>query len=459
MSDSKKDLTRIEDLGEYLHQLDDDEDYLPDLPDESDPPQFIEETPISSDDASFSSDLEESNSTFESEVTDFSSDNDFSNDQNFQTDENENDFSSFNTFGSDESNFGSSDFESGSQFDSNDEFSSFDDFQSSDDFSSDSDFLSTNEQDDEPNEFNNSFEDSDLSNNLEQDSSEDKGLDSFTSESSDETSFSVSEDTIIPPIEEEPVLEKTPIPTSEPSTTYKEPENFEDIKKFAEKTSFSGMATEGNPSFSLLIKEIKYQEDAQDILILLKELELAMDSDDVLMKRLGRGEFIVPRISEFAATLLAHKLRRFDVDILVGLSDQIQPPKHTEEPEIGLVSKQSLYQNQSHHFQFGEYNLDISQIIVSATPTLDGYQVIKYIGVASEHKMLEGYLVEDENSLEITAHYNELAHKLKAHALKNQANAVVGLNYQLTPLPSHFGASNTRYRLTCTGNLVWINKI
>src|SRR5690606_34258422 len=200
----------------------------------------------------------------------------------------------------------------------------------------------------------------------------------------------------LPPIEEAPIAEKTPIPTPEPVSTFKEPENFEDLKKFAENTSFTGMATEGNPSFSVLIKEIKYQEDAQDILILLKELGLAMDSDEVLMKRLTRGEFLVPRISEFAATLLAHKLRRFDIDILVGLSDQIQPPKHTEEPEIGLVSKHSLYQNQSHHFQFGDYNLDISHIIISATPTLDGYQVIKYIGVASEHKILEGYLVEDE---------------------------------------------------------------
>ena len=49
--------------------------------------------------------------------------------------------------------------------------------------------------------------------------------------------------------------------------------------------------------------------------------------------------------------------------------------------------------------------------------------------------------------------------QLKAHALKSHANAVVGLNYQLTPLPSQYGTLTNRYRLTCTGNLVWINKI
>ncbi|HLW56349.1 MAG TPA: hypothetical protein VKY27_03135, partial [Bacteriovoracaceae bacterium] len=336
---------------------------------------------------------------------------------------------------------------------------SYDSFQDNDSFSSESDFPSTDDQSNEESEFSSSFEE-DLEDKQEQSFSDDKMEETPPLEASEEPSFSSNDETMdLPPIEEAPIAEKTPIPTPEPVSTFKEPENFEDLKKFAENTSFTGMATEGNPSFSVLIKEIKYQEDAQDILILLKELGLAMDSDEVLMKRLTRGEFLVPRISEFAATLLAHKLRRFDIDILVGLSDQIQPPKHTEEPEIGLVSKHSLYQNQSHHFQFGDYNLDISQIIISATPTLDGYQVIKYIGVASEHKILEGYLVEDENSLEISSHYNELAHKLKAHALKNQANAVVGLNYQLTPLPSQFGTSSTRYRLTCTGNLVWINKI
>jgi uncharacterized protein YbjQ (UPF0145 family) len=192
---------------------------------------------------------------------------------------------------------------------------------------------------------------------------------------------------------------------------------------------------------------------------MLKELSLLVDSEEQTKSRLMRGMLLIPRISEYAAVFLAHKLRRFDIDIQVGHSDEIHPPKHQEVPETGIVSRHSLYQNQGHFFQFDDAKLELSQIIVAATSQLEGYQVVKYIGVASEHKMLEGYVVEDENSQEVPIHYHELAQRLKAHALKAHSNAVVGLNYQLTPIPGEYGISGTKYRLSCTGNLVWVNKI
>jgi len=96
---------------------------------------------------------------------------------------------------------------------------------------------------------------------------------------------------------------------------------------------------------------------------------------------------------------------------------------------------------------------------VATTSNIDGYQVLRYLGVASEHKFLDGHIVEDETSSEIPKAYQELAQKLKAHALKFHANAIMGLNYQLTPLPSELSSSVSKYRLSCTGNLVWVNKL
>jgi hypothetical protein len=249
------------------------------------------------------------------------------------------------------------------------------------------------------------------------------------------------------------------VQTKAPEQAYKTPENFADLKKFAESTSISGMGAEGNPSFSVLLKNIRYIEDVNDILALMKELGLLSDPEEQIRQRLIRGHLLIPRISEYAAIFLAHKLRRFDIDIQVGLSDEIHPPKHQETPETGLVSKYTLYQNQTHHFHFDDPKLEISQIIVAATPNLEGHQVIRYLGVASEHKMLEGHIVENEDSAEIPRYYSELAQKLKAHALKANANAVIGLNYQLTPLPSEYGTVGSKYRLSCTGNLVWVNKL
>lgn len=257
------------------------------------------------------------------------------------------------------------------------------------------------------------------------------------------------------PLEEAPAF-TTPYT---PEANFKTPETFEEVKKFAESSSFTGMGMEGNPSFSVLIKNVKFIEDVSDIIILLKELDLLSDSEEQVKTRLMRGHLLVPRISEYAAIYLSHKLRRFDIEILVGLSDEIHPPKHHETPETGMVSKANLYQNQNHHFEFNDAKVNLSEIIIAATPSLEGYQVVRYLGVASEHKMIDGRLIEDESSHELPHHYQDLAQKLRAHAVKAHSNAVVGLNYQLTPLPSEFGIASQKYRLTCTGNLVWVNKL
>jgi uncharacterized protein YbjQ (UPF0145 family) len=67
-------------------------------------------------------------------------------------------------------------------------------------------------------------------------------------------------------------------------------------------------------------------------------------------------------------------------------------------------------------------------------------------------------VVENETAEAIHKSYDELAQKLKAHALEHKANAVVGINYQLTPMPHESTIGNYRYKLTCTGNLVWIHR-
>jgi uncharacterized protein YbjQ (UPF0145 family) len=123
------------------------------------------------------------------------------------------------------------------------------------------------------------------------------------------------------------------------------------------------------------------------------------------------------------------------------------------------VSKQHLYQNQAHAFDFSRPKIDLSSIIISTAPQLDQFQILRYLGVASEHMVLDSAVVEDESSSKIQFHYEELAHKLKAHAVKQNANAVIGINYHLTPLPSEFSMGPARYKLACTGNLVWVNRL
>jgi hypothetical protein len=401
LSNDKKDLTRIEDLGEFLHELNAEEEPLTDFSAE------LPDLPVSDHDADpFATTPEE---TPEEETI----------------------------FGS--SDFGTSDFESSTEetFVSNEEPT----------FGS-SEFESLTEE-----TFAGKTEETTFGSN------DDFGSD-FPSDpvepTKTETTFNNSWDADIPLTEKEEVK---PEPVYTPSKDFKTPETFEDLKKFSESSSFTGMATEGNPSYSVLVKNVRFIEDINDIIILLKELNLLSDPEEQVKGRLMRGMLLIPRVSEYAAIFLAHKLRRFDIDIQVGLSDEIHPPKHQEAPETGIVSKFNLFQNQTHHFHFDDPKLEISQIIVAATQSLEGYQVLRYMGVASEHKMLDSNIVEDEGSDEVPRHYQELAQKLKAHALKAHSNAVVGLNYQLSPIPSEFGMGGHKYRLTCTGNLVWVNKL
>ncbi len=417
-------------MAEYLHELKEDEESseVPDLPTEetdfssNDFSSTEEEAPLASDEAETTFGSEETTfgsdeTTFGSEETTFGSDETTfgSEETTFGSDE--------TTFGSDETTFGSDETTFGSEETT---------------FGSEETTFGTEET-------------------LDFGNTEAPSNDVNFGE---ELSSSLTE----PETEPEPISDPTPTYEPEPvirsqEQSFKTPENFEDLKKFAESTSISGMGAEGNPSFSVLLKNIRYIEDVNDILALMKELSLLSDPEEQIRQRLMRGHLLIPRISEYAAIFLAHKLRRFDIDIQVGLSDEIHPPKHQEAPETGLVSKFTLYQNQTHHFHFDDPKLEIAQIIVAATPNLEGHQVIRYLGVASEHKMLDGHIVEDEDSSEIPRYYSELAQKLKAHALKANANAVIGLNYQLTPLPSEYGMSGSKYRLSCTGNLVWVNKL
>jgi hypothetical protein len=122
-----------------------------------------------------------------------------------------------------------------------------------------------------------------------------------------------------PPIEEDPFQEKL---------DDKFDNKFEEVKNFAQNFSYGQTQVGGNPPFSLIIRNLKYSEEAQDLLIILRELGIVTDQNtENAAKSLELGSMLIPQISEYSAIILAHKLRRFDCDIEVGLSDEVHPPK------------------------------------------------------------------------------------------------------------------------------------
>lgn len=255
--------------------------------------------------------------------------------------------------------------------------------------------------------------------------------------------------------------------TSEPSARitpddmpYRPREDFAEVRSFAEKAVLADVMAESNPAFSVIAHGIKFVEDSEDIMTILRELKFPQDMMDHFHRQIERGSLLIPRISEFTAIYLCHKLRRFRLNLQMGLSDQLHAPREANDSEKGLVSRRSLGQNQQHHFNFREDPSESRNILLSTLGQLDGHVIEKYLGVASEHAFLDSDQVEDDVSEAINASYDELAQKLKAHALEQKANAVVGINYQLTPMPSDNPSyGHFRYKLTCTGNLVWVNRL
>lgn len=271
---------------------------------------------------------------------------------------------------------------------------------------------------------------------------------------------------------------------------------FEDIREFSESLSYGVVTGAANPAFSVILKNIKYKEDAEDILILLKEHGICKDGqEDEFKKSLSMGSIIISQISEYSAIYLAHKFRKLDLDIMVGLADEVRKPANYQEKSKGLTTKAHITQNRKDYKNLADGDFDINSIILTTTPTIEDMSISKYLGIVSEFKVfnelelfppskdetassqnqsvdptiaaIRGLEVQWQDSKKskdatkklessvITDVYTELANKLKPKAVELGGNAIVGVNYQITPLlPDAAENVGARYKVICTGNVV-----
>ncbi|MBP9674820.1 MAG: hypothetical protein KBD63_06955 [Bacteriovoracaceae bacterium] len=144
------------------------------------------------------------------------------------------------------------------------------------------------------------------------------------------------------PQEEEP-------PTSVQDIT--RDEDLSDVKNFAENMTYGKISLGGNPPFSLLIKGITSPHDAKDIEIILKNHGLIPpDQEETFLNSLSRGAVLVSHLSEYSAIYLGHKLRRFNVNIQIGISRDVHPSQQYNDDEKGSVDSHNLEQNKFEYF-------------------------------------------------------------------------------------------------------------
>lgn len=255
------------------------------------------------------------------------------------------------------------------------------------------------------------------------------------------------------------------------------PEKFEEVKNFAQNFSYGTVEGAGNPPFSIIVKNILFEEDASDIISILKEFGI-VDEKNIqdYENSVKIGSLLIPQISEYTAIVLTHKLRRFDIDLEVGLSDVIHPSKHNEANPRGLTKKKNINQNIEETKKLTDLNIN-QEILVTTGQHLDGFKISKYLGIHNVNTLiseedlerlqfvdqsLKNNEVNDEDLKIYLGHkesfnelHQELVNELKNKALKANANGIIGLQFHTT----HLTELNKRsYQINCSATLVKLER-
>lgn len=247
-------------------------------------------------------------------------------------------------------------------------------------------------------------------------------------------------------------------------------ENFEEVKNFAQNFNYGTVEGAGNPPYSVIVRNIKFKEEAEDILALLTEFGIINDTNQKEMEiAINLGSILISQISEYTAIILAHKLRRYDLDLEIGLSDEIHPSKSGESNPKGLTKKSSIKQNKEESFKTPEKKFKISEMIISNASNIPNFKVIKVIGIEHAHTLLneedisrmayinKRILLNDLNEQEKSDFkdykneqdeiHNILLSEVKNKAYKEGANALLSVQFNLNSLADH---KNNFFKLTCT---------
>lgn len=507
--ETKHDLTRVEDLSEFLHQDDPEADAIfaesagADEDDSELPPPFEFNTSIDDLDDADSSDLSDSEESYEmSDQDDFSDSDDeltqdsedgFENDlegdyqeefqddgqeglqddleDNFEenSDDNYNDNLEDNFEDNFENNFEDNfedDFENNSEDDSTQgsEDTLEDDSEDNDEeFDEESDVESFHEDFNE--DFNENFDEN--SEEYLEDDKQGNNQGDFTQSNSQLTESPIPH---IPDQHDMPEIgdEQSSLETSHIQTTPpQQRETFDEVRNFANNMSYGTVKVGGNPAFTLLLKDIIGEDYHESILAILNEHGLVGDDEKMIRTSLEIGHLLVPQISEYSAIYLAGKLRKYARDVQVGLAEEIHDSKSYEKDTRGLVSKRSIFQNKDLQFKRNESEFDPESMESTTQSKFQHREIVDHLGIVTcsgiyeldelSEQTLEYEDEMDNSQLSIgsTEIYNILLAQLKKKAFKLGANALIGVNYTMTAINQE---EATSYNIICTGDAVIISQ-
>lgn len=466
MTDDKKDLTRIQDLSEFLHEDDPDAEEILNL--NLDPADDEENhggedldslEDYQSDESSDEYSSEDSTFEAEQDENQWDSDSDSELNTEFETDENPLDDSEENTFESD-------------QFESEE-----------------SDFADGFESDYDAEEDTNSFEDSEGPEVYEEIIEEPPTEVPVANDSPTSNTFQapVNNDYVPPTKTEKEILDSTRnINRSElvASKVENELDNLRnapatresdgltnELRQFGENYTYNSVKSSGNPAYSILVTEIPSQHH-EDIIMHLREFQITGD-DDLYRQSLEENMVLISHIGEFAAISLANKFSRYGAKVKLAPSEILHESPHYENESQLTHSASSINSSIEDDVEI-DSSFKAGNIIITTTSFLQGHKIHKYLGLVQDFVVLSTSELHDlinakessereikdvidqeffNKNLLIHEFHDKLQRSLEHQARAKKGNAIVGLQYSYT------NPSRNTYEITCTGTVVYALRI
>lgn len=479
MSEDKKDLTRIEDLSEFLHEESEDEDFFKDENSLEGRSDFEQE------------DIPEHESTREfnflgSENPDINDLKELERSENIEKDnihskdliEDEDDFNPPPIFEDEGMNLETS----------QDDFTN--DLTDDDDSNENFSFDDANEELDHIEEEIEEEIDEEFDEEFEEEPEEKAQTENFDS---DESSF----DPIIKETINEPstdlfhaTYEKNTGINEEEISEIEEVEEFKDtvISKETIKNNETGSAEKGHlffnhhldreaisysnlelgkgPPYSVLLKmshDLKNDDKEtlkEDIFATLRDFNLFSEENlRVYEQSFEKGHILVSQINEYSAIILTHKIKNFPLQISMGLANDIQKPKSYDgEENKGLSGRVN---NQTEYKSLEEVTGEI--IYLSTGGEIPTNNPKHYLGpIQTMRKLAENELDKvpalNEQTLKQVKKTNQLfsmvTQDLKDLAMNKGGNSVINIKYQITPTEEKNEFGHSLYYLYCFGDLV-----
>ncbi|MFG1483558.1 hypothetical protein ABMA79_12495 [Halobacteriovorax sp. HFRX-2_2] len=429
--DNKNDLTRIEDLSEFLHQGDDELDKL------------LSDLDESSEDSNEEDEAEIELAPFEySNNSDENSDDDtYESEEEFYNDNNEDDSYDEAEYAFDESGFDDDvDHEDDQEVGQEDDQTDFnEDFESNFENNFEDDFQ--NDDFDNNQDENVEYAEDDQIEDQESEGAEEAEIELSPFEEETETESETEEDNNI--LEEElPQQEELSTPeaqayeqvetplTATPETVTPEvkmAQDFAEVRDFAANSTYGKVAIGGNPPFSILMQGIIPGEYDESILAILNEHGLLGDNEDLYRTGLESGQLLIAQIGEFSAIYLAGKLRRYCRVIKLGLAHEIHAsPNYDHNDQRGLTGPRSVNQNKTKRFVRNDEDFNQEDVLLSSSHFVPGYLITHSLGPMQINEVIDGNEFNDIKSINLIEYFSD---QFKESAFKKGANAIISIHF------------------------------